>query len=89
MNYRVFTEGKPLSKSKPRVYQYGGNDHQKTNGSNGIIDDPRRSRVVLARIKKSRLAGRLFLTHDCLGTLMRRLYIALFSLATFVAPHKP
>ena len=29
MNYRVFTEGKPPIKVNPRVYQYGGNDHQK------------------------------------------------------------
>ena len=59
MNYRVFTEGKPLIKVNPRVTNTGVMII-KTNGSNGIIDDPRRSRVVLARIKKSRLAGRLF-----------------------------
>ena len=61
MNYRVFTEGKnPYQKSKPRVTNTGVMIIKKTNGSNGIIDDPRRSRVVLARNKKSRLAGRLF-----------------------------
>ena len=60
MNYRVFTEGKTPIKSKTPCYQYGGNDHQKTNGSNGIIDDPRRSRVVLARNKKAALQGGSF-----------------------------
>ena len=61
MNYRVLRKVKPLSKKvNPRVYQYGVMIIKKTNGSNGIIDDPRRSRVVLARNKKSRLAGRLF-----------------------------
>ena len=60
MNYRVFTGGKPLIKVNPRDYKYGVMIIKKTNGSNGIIDDPRRSRVVLARNKKSRLAGRLF-----------------------------
>ena len=66
----------PLIKVNPPCYQYGVMIIKKTNGSNGIIDDPRRSRVVLAR-NKSRLAGAALLTHDCLGTLMRRLYIAL------------
>ena len=61
MNYRVFTEGKtPIKKVNPRVTNTGVMIIKKTNGSNGIIDDPRRSRVVLARNKKSRLAGRLF-----------------------------
>ena len=87
MNYRVFTGGKTPIKVNPRVTNTGVMII-KTNGSNGIIDDPRRSRVMLARIKKPPCRAAL-LTHDCLGTLMRRLYIALFSLATFVAPHKP
>ena len=60
MNYRVFTGGKTPIKSKPRVTNTGVMIIKKTNGSNGIIDDPRRSRVMLARNKKSRLAGRLF-----------------------------
>ena len=60
MNYRVFTEGKPYQKSKPRVYQYEVMIIKKTNGSNGIIDDPRRSRVVLARNKKAALQGGSF-----------------------------
>ena len=61
MNYRVFTGGKPpIKKVDPRVTNTGVMIIKKTNGSNGIIDDPRRSRVVLARNKKSRLAGRLF-----------------------------
>ena len=59
MNYRVFTEGKPLSKVKPRVTNTGVMII-KTNGSNGIIDDPRRSRVVLARNKKAALQGGSF-----------------------------
>ena len=33
---------------------------KKTNGSNGIIDDPRRYRVVLARNKKAALQGGSF-----------------------------
>ena len=61
MNYRVFTEGKtPIKKVNPRVYQYGVMIIKKTNGSNGIIDDPRRSRVVLARNKKAALQGGSF-----------------------------
>ena len=61
MNYRVFTEGKPpIKKVNPRDYHDGVMIIKKTNGSNGIIDDPRRSRVVLARNKKSRPARRLF-----------------------------
>ena len=60
MNYRVFTGGNPYQKVNPRVTNTGVMIIKKTNGSNGIIDDPRRSRVMLARNKKSRLAGRLF-----------------------------
>ena len=60
MNYRVFTGGKTYQKVNPRVTNTGVMIIKKTNGSNGIIDDPRRSRVMLARNKKSRLAGRLF-----------------------------
>ena len=44
MNYRVFTGGKPYQKVNPRVTNTGVMIIKKTNGSNGIIDDPRRSR---------------------------------------------
>ena len=59
MNYRVFTGGKTPIKVNPRVTNTGVMII-KTNGSNGIIDDPRRSRVMLARNKKAALQGGSF-----------------------------
>ena len=49
MNYRVFTEGKNPIKSKPRVTNTGVMIIKKTNGSNGIIDDPRRSQSSVSQ----------------------------------------
>ena len=60
MNYRVLRKVNPYQKSKPRVTNTGVMIIKKTNGSNGIIDDPRRSRVVLARNKKAALQGGSF-----------------------------
>ena len=50
----------PYQKVNPVLQIRGVMIIKKTNGSNGIIDDPRRSRVVLARNKKAALQGGSF-----------------------------